>query len=78
MNFPMTVFWKVCFRYENESVINSKQYWQCTNRKSITIDRRLGYQKPKTMVKRHVDQKIRTRKFDASDERVETGVLVKS
>ena len=39
VNFPMTVFWKVCMRCENESVTNTKQYWQCTNQKSITIYR---------------------------------------
>ena len=36
------------------------------------------YQKSKTMVKRHIDQKIRTRHFQARNERIETGILVKS
>ena len=37
-----------------------------------------NYQKLKTMVKRHIDQKIQTRIFQARNERVETGVLVKA
>ena len=36
------------------------------------------YQKLKTMVKRLVDQKIRTRNFQTRNERIETGVLVKT
>ena len=37
-----------------------------------------NYQKLKTMVKRSVDQKLRLRKFDARNERIETGAVVKS
>ena len=37
VRFPMTRFWKVCTRCEYESLIDSKQYWQCTNKKSIKI-----------------------------------------
>ena len=36
-----------------------------------------SYQKMKTMVKRHIEQKIRTRIFQARNERIETGVLVR-
>ena len=32
----------------------------------------------KTMVRRHIDQMISTRHFKARNERIETGVLVKS
>ena len=37
-----------------------------------------SYHKLKTMVKRQEDQKIRTRNFQARNERIETGVLVKT
>ena len=37
-----------------------------------------SYQRLKTMVRRHIDQMIRTRNFRARNERIETGVLVKS
>ena len=37
-----------------------------------------NYQKLKTMVKRSVDQKLRLRKFDARNERIETGAVVKN
>ena len=37
-----------------------------------------SYQKLKTMVKKRIDQKIRTRNFQARNERIETGVLVKT
>ena len=30
---------KVCTGREYESLINSERYWQCTNKKSIKIDR---------------------------------------
>ena len=45
------------------------------------IDRHLAlpsYQRLKTMVRRHIDQMIRTRNFKARSERIETGVLAKS
>ena len=35
-------------------------------------------QKLKTMVKRIIDQKLRSRKFDARNERIETGAVVTS
>ena len=38
VRFPMTRFWKICARCEYESLINSKQFWQCTNKKSIKIN----------------------------------------
>ena len=38
----------------------------------------LSYQKLKTMVKRHIDKSIKTRNVRARNERIETGVLVKS
>ena len=78
VKFSMTRFWTVCTRCEYERLINSKQYWLCTNKKSIKIKSKLGYQNLKTMVKRHVDQKIRTRRFQARTERVERGVLDKT
>ena len=37
-----------------------------------------NYQKLKTMVRRHTDQMIRTRTFKVRNERIETGVLVKT
>ena len=37
-----------------------------------------SYQRLKTMVRRHIDQMIRTRNFKAQNERIETGVLVNS
>ena len=36
-----------------------------------------SYQRLKTLVRRHVDQMIRTRNFRARNERIETGVRVK-
>ena len=35
-------------------------------------------QKISTMVKRRIDQKLRLRKFDARNQRIETGAVVKS
>ena len=37
-----------------------------------------SHQKLRTMVGQHTDQTIRTRNFNARNERIETGVLVKS
>ena len=37
-----------------------------------------SYQRLKTMVTRHIDQMIGTRNFKARNERIDTGVLVKS
>ena len=37
-----------------------------------------NYQRFKKMVNQHIDQTIRTRNFKARNERIETGVLVKS
>ena len=37
-----------------------------------------SYQKSRKMVRRHIDQTIRTRNFKARNERIEPGVLVKS
>ena len=34
------------------------------------------YQKSKTMEKRIIDQKLRSRNFDARNERIETGAVV--
>ena len=39
VKFTEIVFWKICTRCEDESVINSEQYRQCTNKKPIKIDR---------------------------------------
>ena len=39
---------------------------------------RPNYQKLKTMVRRHTDQTIRARNFQVRNERVETGVLIKT
>ena len=39
---------------------------------------KLDYQKLKTMVKRSTDQKLRSRNFDARNERIETGAVVKN
>ena len=36
---PNGKFWKVCTRYEYEGLINSKQYWPCTNKTSINVNR---------------------------------------
>ena len=36
-----------------------------------------SYERLKTMVRRHIDQMIRTRNFKPRNERIETGVLVK-
>ena len=41
VRFATTNFWKVCTRCEWESLINSKQYWQCSNKKSNNIYRRV-------------------------------------
>ena len=37
-----------------------------------------NYQKLKTMVKRSIDRKLRLRNFDARNEKIETGAVVKS
>ena len=37
-----------------------------------------NYQKMKTMVKRSIDQKLRSRNFDARHGKIETGEVVKS
>ena len=39
---------------------------------------RPDYQKLKTMVERSIDQKLRLRKFDARNDRIETGAVVPS
>ena len=51
-----------------------KKVLLCTNKKSFKID----HQKLKAMVKRYIDQKITTRNFQARNERIEKGVLVKT
>ena len=38
----------------------------------------LNYQKLKTMVKRSIDQKFRSRNFDARNEKIQTGAVVSS
>ena len=49
------------------------------NEKEINQDRsRPSYQKLKAMVRRHIDQMIRTRIFKVRNERIETGVLVRT
>ena len=70
--FHLMTSWKVCTHEEYVSLINSKQYWNCTTWKFI---KRYRCQKLKTMVKRSPDQKLRLRKFDA---RIETGEVVTS
>ena len=45
------------------------------------LDRNLAkpsYQRLTTMVRRHIDRMTRTRNFTARNDRIETGVLVKS
>ena len=77
VKFSVTRFWKVCTKWEYEGLINSKHHWLCTNKKSIrSIE--TGFQKLKTLVKRRTDQRIRTRIFQARDERIETGLLVET
>ena len=44
----------------------------------IVRDRVMPSYKLKTMARRHFDQMIRTRNFKARNERIETGMLVKS
>ena len=62
---------------EYVSLITSKPYWQCTNKKLIKISRPSD-QKLKTMVKRCIGPKSRARNFEARNERIETGILVKT
>ena len=38
VKYRKTVFWKVCTKCEYERLIHSKQYWQCTHKKSIKFD----------------------------------------
>ena len=45
VRFSMARFWTICTRCEYEGLINSKQYWLRTNKKSIKIKSKLGYQK---------------------------------
>ena len=60
------------------SLINSKQYWNCTTWKFIRRYRCPNDKKLKTMVKRSIDQKLRSRNFDARHEKIETRAVVKS
>ena len=71
------MFWKVCTNYEYVSLINSKLYWNCTTE----IHQKLSmpnYEKLKTMLKRSIDQKLRSRNFDARSVTIETGAVVTS
>ena len=49
-------------------------YNQGLNRDKVTP----SYQRSRTVVRQHFDQMIRTRNFNARNERIETGVLVKN
>ena len=49
----------------------------CMTKKLIEIEQMPSYQRLKIVVRRHVDQMIRTRNFRARNERIETGVRVK-
>ena len=67
MKFP-TRFWKVCTRCECEG-LTKLQTVVAMNEQQINQDRsKPGYQL-KTMVRRHIDQKIRTRIFQARNEK---------
>ena len=56
-----------CNRKKNPSTVNQ-----------LTVQIQELQQRLKTMVRRHTDQMIRTRTCKAWNERIETGVLVKS
>ena len=51
---------------------------QGSEHQELNRDQVAPYQKLKTMVRQHIDQTIRTRNFKDRNERIETGVLVKS
>ena len=63
---------------EYVSLRSVRQFWQCMNKKEINIDRSPSYHKLKTMARRHLDQMIRTQNFMVRNQRIETGVLVKT
>ena len=52
----MTRFWKMCTKCENDGLINSKQQWHNTNRKSIEINRSRDVRSSRTWEKRDADQ----------------------
>ena len=71
LNFTMTRFWKVCTKCEYERLINSGQYWQCMNKKSLKIDRR--------RVIRSCEETYRNNEFSSQKEKIETEIsLVKT
>ena len=72
------MYWKVCTRCAYKSLSTSEQFWQCTNQKIDQHRSKPSYQKVKTMVRRHIDQMIRTRNIKVRNERIETGVLFKT
>ena len=67
------MYWRVCTSYEHVSLINSKPCWNCTTWRFIRRFRRPDYQRLKTVVKRTFDHMIKSRNFQARNERHETG-----
>ena len=65
------MFWNVCTNYDYVSLINSKLCWNCMNLlKLIKRIRSLtDCQRLKIMEKRTVEQQIKSRNFQARNER---------
>ena len=72
------MFSKVSTKTDCKVPNNFFQYFAMYNQE-LSRDRVTpSYQRLRNMVRQHIDQSIRTRNFKARNERIETGVLVKS
>ena len=71
VKFLMTRFTKASSRCEYESLTNSKQYCKMNEQEINRNQSKPSYHKLNIMVKRQEDQLIRTRSFQARNERIE-------
>ena len=75
VKFPKTVFWRVCTRLrirESDQLRTVLAVYE----QEVNQDRsKPSYQKLKTMVRRHVDQMIRTRSFKVRNGRIGAGSI---
>ena len=77
--FHLMTSWKDRTNYECESLRNSRLYWNCTiwmeihQKKAGPDNHRL-----KTMVKRSIEQNLRTKNFEARNGNYETNAVVKN
>ena len=61
--YPQTISWTVCIRCAKVSLINSKPYWHCTNKRLSNIIHSRAFQKLKTVVKRDEWKEDQSRNF---------------